>query len=162
MVLLEQAVNLGFWVVIHAVLIYLGLGSKLLYIFWLPVVVVAFVINPLTRGYEHSPITLYPQNDPRRRDMSRNSITIANPWFGWTCANINYHVEHHAYPRCPFFNLQKLHKIFQEEKLQYLVAPYPLYRIWKGRHMLDGMTCNAAAHHEETATAPIPSAAQVG
>jgi fatty acid desaturase len=68
--------------------------------------------------------------------------------FGWLCANITFHVEHHAYPRCPFYNLQKLHRIFQEEGLQYLVAPYPLYRVWKGKDMLRGMTCNAPAEFD--------------
>ena len=59
------------------------------------------------------------------------------------CANITFHVEHHSTPRCPFYNLQKLHRLFQEERLQYLVAPFPLCRVWKGRKMLEGMTSNA-------------------
>lgn len=142
-VLTEQALNVAFWAAVHVALFQAGAGIKALYLFWLPMVVVAGIINPITRGYEHAPITLYPKGDPRRLDMSRNSITIANPFLGWLCANITYHVEHHAYPRCPFFNLQKLHRIFQEEKLQYLVAPFPLYRVWKGKRMLEGMTCNA-------------------
>lgn len=142
-VLVEQGINFGVWAVVHLVLFDMGMGIKALYIFWLPLAVVALIINPITRGYEHAPITLYPKGDPRRRDMSKNAITVANPVLGWLCANITYHVEHHSYLRCPFYNLQKLHAIFQEEKLQYLVAPYPLYRIWKGPRMLDTMTCNA-------------------
>jgi fatty acid desaturase len=144
-VLIEQGMNLTLWVAIHATLFAMGIGIKILFIFWLPLMVVAFIINPITRGYEHSPMTLYPKGDPRRRDMSMNTITVTNPWFGLMCANITYHVEHHAYPRCPFFNLQKLHRIFQEEKLQYLVAPYPLFRVWKGRRMTETMTCNIAS-----------------
>ncbi|AGC43221.1 fatty acid desaturase [Myxococcus stipitatus DSM 14675] len=142
-VVTEQVINLAIWAAIHVVLIQMGLAMKLLYIFWLPLAVVVLIINPITRGYEHAPITLYPRGDSRRRDMSKNSITVANPMLGWLCANITYHVEHHSYPRCPFYNLQKLYKIFQEEKLQYLTAPYPLYRVWKGQKMLEGMTCNA-------------------
>ena len=144
-VLTEQAINLGLWAVAHVVLFSLGMGIKALYMFWLPLGVVALGINPITRGYEHSPITLYPKGDPRRRNMSMNAITVSNPVYGWLCANISFHVEHHAYPRCPFYNLQKLHRIFQEEKLQYLVAPYPLYRVWKGSRMTETMTCNADA-----------------
>lgn len=144
-VLTEQGINLGIWAVIHVILFSMGLGSKVLYIFWLPLAIVALIINPITRGYEHSPITLYPKDDPRRRDMSKNAITIANPWLGWLWANITYHVEHHSYIRCPFYNLQKLHRIFQEEKMQYLTAPYPLYRVWKGEKMLETMTCNAGS-----------------
>ncbi len=141
-VLIEQGINIGVWAVVHCVLFQLGMGIKAVYIFWLPLVVVAFIINPITRGYEHAPITLYPKGDPQRRDMSKNTITVANPVLGWLWANITYHVEHHAYMRCPFYNLQKLHAIFQEEKLQYLTAPYPLFRIWKGQSMVATMTCN--------------------
>ncbi|MEA2874551.1 MAG: beta-carotene hydroxylase, partial [Hyphomicrobiales bacterium] len=142
-VLAEQMANILLWLVVHVVVISQGLGVKMLFIFWLPIAFVAFVINPITRGYEHAPITLYPQGDPRRRDMSKNAITVNNPVFGWLCANITFHVEHHSVPRCPFYNLQKLHHLFQEERMQYLVAPFPLYRIWKGRKMLQGMTTNA-------------------
>lgn len=142
-VLIEQGLNLLLWVAVHALLIHWGMAFQLIYIFWLPMAIVVFVINPITRGYEHSPITLYPPGDPRKRDMTKNTITIANPWLGWLWGNITYHVEHHAYPRCPFYNLQRLHRIFQEEKLQYLVAPYPLFRVWKGPDMIRGMTSNA-------------------
>lgn len=142
-VLIEQGWNLGFWAVIHAVLISQGMGLKVLYIFWLPMCVLAFIINPITRGYEHAPLTLYPAGDPNKQDMAKNTVTVASPLLGYLTANINYHAEHHAYPRCPFYNLQKLHRIFQEEKLQYLTAPYPLYRVFKGREMVEGMTCNA-------------------
>lgn len=143
-VLIEQGLNVGFWVLVHIVLFSTGQELLALYIFWLPLGVVALVINPITRGYEHSPITLYPPDDPRRLDMSKNAITIANRWLGYLWGNITYHVEHHAYIRCPSYNLQKLHRIFQEEKLQYLTAPYPLYRVWKGRQMPDSLVCNAA------------------
>jgi beta-carotene hydroxylase len=141
-VLTEQAFNLAVWVVIHVALYQLSMFEKALYIFWLPMAVVALVINPITRGYEHSTITLFPEGDDRKRDMSVNAITVANPVFNWLCANIGYHVEHHSYPRCPFYNLQKLHKIFQYEKLQYLVAPLPLHRIWHGKDMIEKLTCN--------------------
>jgi beta-carotene hydroxylase len=142
-VLAEQVTNVSVWLLVHAVVIGQGLGVKMLFIFWLPIAFVALVINPITRGYEHAAITLYPPNDPRRRDMSKNAITVNNPVLGWLCANITFHVEHHSTPRCPFYNLQKLHRLFQEERMQYLVAPFPLYRIWKGRRMLQGMTSNA-------------------
>lgn len=147
-VLSEQLANVLLWAGVHVLLFQLGMGIKVLYIFWLPMAFVALVINPITRGYEHSPITLYPPGDPRRRDMSKNAITVTNPIYGWLSANITFHVEHHAYPRCPFYNLPKLHRIFQEEGLQYLVAPYPLYRVWKGERMLEGMTCNAPTNFD--------------
>ena len=151
-VLAEQVTNVAVWVIVHYVLISQGLGIKALFIFWLPIAFVALVINPITRGYEHAPITLYPANDPRRHDMSKNAITVNNPVFGWLCANISFHVEHHAVPGCPFYNLQKLHRLYQEEKMQYLVAPFPLYRIWKGKKMLQGMTTNADPSYDPAAS----------
>jgi fatty acid desaturase len=143
-VLAEQGFNFAVWILIHIALIMSGMGIKALFIFWLPMIVVAFVINPITRGYEHSPITLYDKDDPRRLDMSANAITVTTAWYGWLCANITYHVEHHAYPRCPFYNLPKLHRIFQQEQLNYLTAPYPLYKVWKGKAMLDYLATRPA------------------
>lgn len=142
-VLIEQGINFALWGVVHAVFISQGAWEKPIFLYWLPMVVVVFIINPIARGYEHSPITLYPKGDPRKLDMTKNTITVASPLLGALTANINYHVEHHAYPRCPAYNLQKLYRIFQEEKLQYLTAPYPLFRVSKGQEMVDGMTCNA-------------------
>lgn len=143
-VIAEQLFIIALWGGVHYYLISEDMGMKLVWLFWLPIGILALVINPMVRGYEHSPITLYAKDDPRRVDMSKNSITVANSVLGWCWANINYHAEHHAYIRVPFYNMQKLHKIFQEEKMQYLMAPYPLYRIFKGKKMLDGMTCNSS------------------
>jgi fatty acid desaturase len=153
-VLAEQVTNLSVWLAVHVLVISQGLGVKMLFIFWLPIGFVALVINPITRGYEHAPITLYPPNDPRKRDMSKNSITVSNPVLGWLCANITFHVEHHSYPRCPFYNLQALHRLFQQERMQYLVAPFPLYRVWKGQRMLEGMTSNADSTYDPALTRP--------
>jgi fatty acid desaturase len=144
-VLVEQGFNIAVWALIHVLLIRAGLGMKVVYLFWIPLGLLALVLNPITRGYEHASLTLYPLDDPRRRDMSLNTTTVASRWLGLLGANMNYHVEHHAYPRCPFYSLPALHRILQAEKLQYLVAPFPLYRVWKGQAMAETMTCNAAA-----------------
>jgi beta-carotene hydroxylase len=141
--LIEQGISVGLWAALHVVLFSMGMGIKILYLCWLPVAVTHFIINPITRGYSHSTTTLFPPGDPRRRDMTKNTVTVTNPVFGWLTVNVTYHVEHHSYPRCPFYNLRKLHKIFQEERLQYLTAPLPLFWIWKGPKMIERMTCNA-------------------
>lgn len=149
-VLIEQVFNIGVWIAIHAALFSQDMAEKAIYVFWLPLGVVALVINPITRGYEHCPITLYAPDDPRRLDMRCNAITVSSAWYGWACANISYHVEHHAYPNCPFFNLRKLHLIFQEEKLDYLVAPFPLYKVWKGKAMLSFLRKHESNHSRGT------------
>ena len=141
-VIIEQIVNIAFWVAIHALLISHGIGIKALFIFWIPLAFVALVINPITRGYEHAPLTLYEGDDANKRDMRKNSVTIDNFFLGLLWAGITYHVEHHAYPNCPFYRLRKLHRIFQEEKLQYYCAPFPLYQIHKGEKFIEGLTCN--------------------
>lgn len=143
-VIIEQIINLLFLALVHGVLYHFGMLEKIIYIFWLPISVTVLVINPITRGYEHSPLTLYPQDDERKRDIKTNTISVTNPLFNWLCANIGLHAEHHSYPRCPFYNLQKLHKIFQQEKLQYMVAPLPLKHIWDSKNMVEKLTCNAA------------------
>jgi beta-carotene hydroxylase len=141
-VLIELVFNLAVVALIHYVLYYFGMLEKVIYTTWLPMAVVALVINPITRGYEHAPLTLYPDGDERKLDMSVNTISVTNPFYNLLCANIGLHAEHHAYPRCPFYNLPKLHQIFQEEKLRYLVAPVPLYRILDSKNIVENLTCN--------------------
>ncbi len=76
-----------------------------------PMLILATIINPISRGYEHYPLASMTQSDPRRRDMRYNTVTVKNAVIGFLWANINYHVEHHLYPRVPFYRLPFLHKI---------------------------------------------------
>ena len=38
--------------------------------------------------------------------------------------------------------------------MQYLVAPFPLYRVWKGKKMLQGMTSNADSTYDPVLAGP--------
>ena len=40
-------------------------------------------------------------------------MTVANRAWGLAWANITYHVEHHLYPRVPFYRLPQLHTMLQ-------------------------------------------------
>jgi fatty acid desaturase len=141
-VIVEQGFNFAFWALVHVALFQLGAGIKVVYLIWLPMTILVCVINPIMRGYEHCPITLY-DDITRKMDMAVNTITVDSRWLGYLWANITFHVEHHAYPRCPFYNLQRVHRIFQQEQMQYLVAPFPLYGIHRGAALVEGLTCNA-------------------
>jgi fatty acid desaturase len=36
---------------------------------------------------------------------------VSNKFVSYFMCNLNYHIEHHLFPRVPWYNLQKLHKI---------------------------------------------------
>jgi hypothetical protein len=46
-------------------------------------------------------------------------------------------------------------------RLKYLVAPFPLYRVWKGKKMLEGMTSNADSTYDPALTGPGEQALEV-
>jgi fatty acid desaturase len=141
-VLVEYFVNISLWTGIHFYLYQAGMLDKAIFLFWLPMAFVVLIVNPITRGYEHAPLTIYEKSDPAKLDMSKNTVTVDNKFLALLSANIVYHTEHHAYPRMPFYNLPKLRKIFKEEKMEYLVAPYPLYKIFKGNAFVTYLSSN--------------------
>jgi len=89
-----------------------------LLIFAAPLLLLALVINPISRGYEHFPMATLPAEQDERLDLSRNTITVTSRVVGLLWANINYHVEHHVYPNVPFFNLPKLHGLLAHQSFQ--------------------------------------------
>ncbi len=53
---------------------------------------------------------------------------IINPFFSFLYMRMEDHVEHHIFPRVPFFNLDKLHKAVRDQ----MPAPYRgLWSAWK-------------------------------
>ncbi|RFA29210.1 fatty acid desaturase [Alkalilimnicola ehrlichii] len=115
-VLAELAVNLTIAVALFALFIWQGLIYEFVLIFVLPLLLLALVINPISRGYEHYPMATLPSDDEGRLDLAKNTITVTSRLFGLIWANINYHVEHHAYPAVPFCNLPKLARLMADKE----------------------------------------------
>lgn len=120
--------ELGFNVISYSGLILgllmAGLQDLLVFGFLLPMLWLALVINPISRGFEHFPLSFLPGKSTKRRDLQNNTVTVTNPVIGFLWANITYHVEHHLFPRVPFYRLPALHRMLR--KHDYLKAKFPL------------------------------------
>jgi fatty acid desaturase len=92
-----------------------------------PMAVLAFVINPVSRGYEHYPMALMERGDTRRKDLRFNTVTVTSRILGVLWANITYHVEHHLYPRVPCHRLPVLHRLLRGR--DYVISPFVLRRL---------------------------------
>ena len=83
-------------------------SDHLLFLWIIPIL----VGQPFLRAYllaEHTLCPLVPE-------MLKNSrTTLTNPVLGWLCWNMNYHVEHHAYPAIPFHQLPKTHEYIHDQ-----------------------------------------------
>jgi fatty acid desaturase len=67
-------------------------------------------------------------------------VTVTNYLLGLFWANITYHVEHHSYPRCPFYRLPRLHALLHNRADNpYLLSPYTLYAVASGPEMVGMM-----------------------
>ena len=63
----------------------------------------------LSRG-QHN---LMPLN---KTDFRENTRTVKlNPILEFLCWNMNYHIEHHMFPKIPFYNLKKLHVFLESD-----------------------------------------------
>jgi len=105
---------LGLWIF----LCFIGRYDIALFAFILPMLSLSCIFNPISRGIEHYPLSCMHQDDERRLDLQHNTLSIHNRLLGLLWANINYHVEHHIYPRVCFYRLPYLSKILQDK--QYL------------------------------------------
>lgn len=93
----------------------MGMLLQFVLIFVAPVLLLALLINPISRGYEHFPMATLGGDSERRLDLAHNTITVTSPVLSLIWANINYHVEHHVYPGVPFFNLRKVHLLLDDK-----------------------------------------------
>jgi fatty acid desaturase len=78
-------------------------GSTFLLVYW---VIPMIVGQPFLRGFllaEHTLCPLVPGM------LENTRTTMTNPPARWLCWNMNYHVEHHAYPAIPFHRLPATH-----------------------------------------------------
>lgn len=145
-VIIEQIANLAFWALVHVVLYQVGMLREAVFIFWIPATAIILVIGPLTRAYEHLPLAHYSPEDSRRFDIAANTVTVTSRLLGLFWANITYHVEHHSYPRCPFYRLPRLHALLHSRADEpYLLAPYTMYGVFKGPKSVDMMKARGRA-----------------
>lgn len=114
-VLGELAFNIALLAAIATLFVSQGLAYEFVMIFVLPVLLLALVYNPISRGYEHFPMATLAHDDPDRLDLARNSVTVTSGLVSLAWANINYHVEHHAYPGVPFHNLKRLSELLADK-----------------------------------------------
>jgi fatty acid desaturase len=113
-VVFELATNTMAYVTLIGALLYTQNANLLIFGFLLPMLWLAFVFNPISRGYEHFPLSVLPADDGRRRQLQHNTITVTSPVIGFLSANIIYHVEHHLFPRAPFYRLPELHRMLSD------------------------------------------------
>lgn len=120
--------ELVFNIVSYAALIYFlvtaGWTSVLIFGFLLPMLWLALVLNPISRGFEHFPLSMLAHDDPARRDLRHNTVTVTSPVMGLLWANITYHVEHHLFPRVPFYRLPALHRLLRNHAYQRVRWPF--------------------------------------
>jgi beta-carotene hydroxylase len=149
-VLLEQLCNVAFWAAVHLVLYQFGMLREALFIFWIPAATIILVVGPVTRAYEHLPLAHYSAEDARRYDIASNTVTVTSRVLGLFWANITYHVEHHSYPRIPFYRLARVHALLHPRAdAPYLLSPYTLFGVTKGASVVDMMKA-----HRRVATRP--------
>ena len=120
----ELAFNLLTHGLLVAALLWAGEIGLLVYAWLLPMLWLACVFSPISRGYEHYPMACLAGNDPRRQDLRLNTVSVTSRLMGALWANIGLHVEHHMYPRVPFYRLPALHRLFAGKS--YHSAPWPL------------------------------------
>jgi beta-carotene hydroxylase len=124
-VLWELTATTLIWTVVIAAMINAGLSHLLLWGVVAPMAILAIVINPISRGYEHYPMTGLKRGDGRRDDLRFNTVTVTSKILGVMWANITYHVEHHLYPRVPCHRLPELHALMRDR--DYIKSPFVLY-----------------------------------
>lgn len=123
-VLWELVGTMLLWAAVITGIYYLGLTSVLIWGLLVPMVLLATVINPISRGYEHYPMAALSRGDSRREDLRYNTVTVTSRLLGLLWANITYHVEHHLYPRVPCHRLRALHLLLRGR--DYVVSPFVL------------------------------------
>lgn len=160
-VLAEQFANIAFWAVIHVVLWQFGHLRDALFVFWIPAATIIFVIGPVTRAYEHFPLTHFSAADPRRFDISYNTVTVRSRWLALLWANITYHVEHHSYPRIPFYRLVRAYNLLRHNADKpYVIAPFTLYGVFQGEAVVGRLRAEGPAGPVSTWRARHPAAQQ--
>jgi len=97
-----------FWLFVIAVSLYFGS--------WLPIVMILLppfygnTILMICTMTQHAGLA---ENAKDHRKSTRT--VILNPFFSFLYSNMEYHIEHHIFPKIPFYNLKKLHKVIKDQ-----------------------------------------------
>jgi len=99
-------------VTMWAILFLLGFGWYFLFLWVLPAITFLQVLLRIRGIAEHAGYEPGP-------DQRLNARTVINPLQTYIFAphHVNYHIEHHAYPAVPFYNLPALHRLMSDENL---------------------------------------------
>ena len=104
-------------------------SSRLYVFFWLIVIIISFIFGTwlpvimilLPPFYGNTILMIctmtqhagLAENSKDHRKSTRT--VILNPFFSFLYSNMEYHIEHHIFPKIPFYNLKKLHKVIKHE-----------------------------------------------
>jgi len=116
----EVALFLAIWGPVVALAVHLGVWRELL-IFWFGPFLIAIPIFK-TRGYGEHTLNEGPDEYLRTWTYQLNPIEH----FFFFPLNIGYHLEHHLFPRVPWYNLRKLRRALIAHNPEYLVRSAPI------------------------------------
>ena len=81
-----------------------------LLLWWVPKLTIFSLFYRLRNIAEHA-------NTSGKDDFSNTRTTLSSKWFKYFIAplNVNYHLEHHLFMFCPWYNLPRAHQILREK-----------------------------------------------
>ena len=104
----SSRLHVFFWLIIIIISIYFQT--------WLPVIMILLppfygnTILMICTMTQHAGLA---ENSKDHRKSTRT--VILNPFFSFLYTNMEYHIEHHIFPKIPFYNLKKLHKVIKDQ-----------------------------------------------
>lgn len=124
---LSNTFIIGSGILVHGLLFGLALAFKhpLLYfvLWWIPLVTILQVYLRIRGITEHAGY----QPGDNQLVISRTVLSPIETFF-FSPNSVNYHIEHHAYPSVPFYNLPKVHKLMSERGSLPKANVYQSYR----------------------------------
>jgi fatty acid desaturase len=108
-----------------------GFLSAILQLWGIPLVFAAMIGN--VRGWAEHMMTL------RGHPLTQSRTVTSNRLLSFLFLNANYHLEHHLFPGMPWYNLQKLHTLLQEEYRAAGTYTYKSYTRFLGDAVLIGV-----------------------
>ena len=106
--IISSRLHVFFWLVIIFISIYFGS--------WLPIIMILLppfygnTILMICTMTQHAGLA----ENAKDHRMSTRTV-ILNPVFSFLYSNMEYHIEHHIFPKIPFYNLKKLHMLIKDQ-----------------------------------------------